>query len=126
MPSVAEYVASRAPSYVGDSRLGAFETQAALETGSAYGVLKNKATFLLMMHWFALDDRGAAVGSSGGTEIGGTIKREKEGSLEREYMLDFSLTARYPDLSQTRWGLELLSLRKKTIFGPRSRFTTAS
>ena len=126
MITVAAYIASRAAQYVGDTRLTAFEAQAEAEiSNNAFGDLRSKAIFLLMMHWLTLDDRGGAIGSGTGSSIGGTVKREKEGGLEREYMLDFSLTLKYPDLSQTRWGLELIGLRKSKIFGPRTRFTTA-
>ena len=123
MATVASYIASRAPNYVGDSRLSAFEEQAALETGTVFGSpdLRSKAIFLLMVHWLTMDDARGGAGSGG---VGGTIKREKEGQLEREYMLDFSITAKYPDLSQTRWGLELIRLRKSKIIMPCNRFST--
>ena len=123
--SVASYITSRAAQYASDSRLTAFEAQASAEIGAnAFGDLRSKAIFLLMMHWLTLDDDGS-VGSGTGSGIGGTVKRIKEGGLEKEYMLDFSLTAKYPDLSQTRWGLELIALRRSKIFSPRTRFTTA-
>jgi hypothetical protein len=94
------------------------ESQATAETGTCFGTLRNKAIALLMLHWLYLDDR-----DSGNQGVGGTVKREREGMLEKEYMIDFSLTSRYPDLSQTRWGMELIRLRKQCLMLPRNRFT---
>lgn len=123
MATVASYIAARAPGFVGDPRLTSFESQARLETGPVFARcgLGDKAVFLLMMHWFALDNRAGGLTNPA---VGGTIRKEKEGGLLREYMLDFSLTQRYPDLSQTSWGMELIRLRKSCILMPRNRFTT--
>ncbi len=119
MPSVQVYIATRAPTYAADARIAPMTTQAELETGQVYtGDLRNKAIALLILHWMFLDDRDGGL-----TGIGGTVKREKEGQLEKEYMIDFSLTVRYPDLSQTRWGLELVRLRRSSIMMPRNRFS---
>ena len=118
MPTVQSYIDTRAPTYSADARLPEMLIQATAETGDVFGVLKNKAIALLMMHWLFLDDR-----DSGNQGIGGTVKREKEGMLEKEYMIDFSLTVRYPDLSQSKWGLELIRLRRAKIITARNRFT---
>ena len=122
MSTVAEYFATRAPSVAIDSTL---ESQARLETGAVFKScgLEEKAIFLLMMHWTAL---GLRTQNGTNTSVGGTIRKEKEGQLVREYMLDFSLTSKYPDLSQTSWGLELIRLRKTCTMGPRNRFTPVS
>lgn len=120
MITVQEYIDTRAPQYSSDTRLPEMEAQAAMEIGCVFGDLANKATFLLIMHWLTLDDRDADTGGQG---IGGTIKRNKEGQLEREFMVDFSLTAKYPDLSQTRWGMELIRLRRSVVMTVRNRFT---
>jgi len=120
LPSVpvSTYINSRS-NFDGDSRLTEFEIQARLEVStSAFGDLQNKAIALLMLHWLTLDDR-----DSTGTGIGGSIKEEKEGMLSREFLLDFSLTKKYPDLTQTRWGLELLRIRNITIVNPINRFS---
>jgi len=116
------YIAARAPNYVSDARVGAMALQAAQEIGIAFGNLQGKATALLILHWLAMDDRAA---QQNGNSIGGTIAGEREGSLERRYMIDFSLTKAYPDLSQTRWGMELIQTRKSAIVtAPFNRFTT--
>ena len=120
--TVLGYIDTRAPHYNGDARLTSAIEQATAETGeNAFpGVLRNKAIFLLVVHWLTLADRDTT--NSGNS---GSIKREKEGKLEREYLIDFTFTKRYPMLSQTTWGLELVALRRSTIFAPRTRHTTA-
>ena len=120
MITIQNYIDTRAPSYSSDSRITAMTAQATLETGEVFiGDLRNKAIALLILHWLFIDDR-----DNGLQGVGGTVKREKEGMLEREYMLDFSVTRKWPDLSQSRWGLELIRLRRSTIMNPRNRFTT--
>jgi len=117
-----QYIDSRAAAYSADARLSSLIEQAELETGPVFqGDLRNKAIALLVLHWLYVDDRSA--GSTGG--VVGTLKREREGSLEREYMIDFSVTARDPDLSQSKWGLELRQLRKSCIFAPMTRMSAA-
>lgn len=121
MITVQNYIDSRAPAYSSDTRIAGLTAQASLETGTVFiGDLRNKAITLLILHWMTVDDRDTDGGSAG---IGGTVKREREGQLEREYMLDFSLTANFPDLSQSKWGLELIRLRRQCIMAPRNRFT---
>lgn len=121
MIPVMSYITSRAPLYVADPRVPDMILQATEETGLAYGKLQNKAIALLVLHWLAMDDRSAA---QGGSSIGGTIAGEREGSLERRYMIDFSLTKAFPDLSQTRWGMELIETRRKSVItAPFNRFT---
>ena len=118
--TVQEYIAARAPQYSADSRLTALTEQAMLETdAAAFGKLYEKAVALLVLHWMAVDDRSS--GTDGG--VVGTLKREREGSLEKEYMIDFSVTARDPDLSQSKWGLELRHLRRSCIFAPMTRMS---
>lgn len=119
MPTVPQYIATRASIYSADARISDMIEQATLEIGEVFvGDLRNKAIALLILHWLFLDDR-----DSNNQGIGGTVKREREGMLEREYMLDFSLTKKYPDLSQTKWGLELIRLRRSSIMTARNRFT---
>lgn len=124
MIPVTTYIATRAPSYSADPRVPAMILQSEAETGTAFGELRNAAIALLVLHWLAMDDRAGGGGGSTSNSVGGTIKREREGSLEREYMVDFSLTKAFPDLSQTRWGMELIELRKKCILTPYNRFVT--
>lgn len=119
--SVQGYIDARASQYSSDPRLGALIEQATLETNAnAYGTLTDKAIALLVLHWLAVDDRS---GTSKDGGVVGTLKREREGSLEREYMIDFSVTSRDPDLSQSKWGLELRQLRKSCIFAPMTRMS---
>ena len=123
MPTVTSYFTERAAAYLGDSRIPGLQLQAEEETGAVFTNCgkKEKALFLLMMHWMELaDDRG---GSKGSGAIGGMVKRVKEGMLEKEFLQDFSLSKRYPDLSQTLWGMELIRLRNSCIIGVRNRFT---
>lgn len=115
------YIAARAPSYSTDPRVPYLLLQAQEEVGAKFGNLIGKAQALLVLHWLAMDDRAAA---SNGSSIGGTISGEKEGSLERRYMLDFKLTLMYPDYSQSRWGMEYIQLIKKSIVqSPWNRFS---
>jgi hypothetical protein len=121
--SVLDYITVRAPSYTADPRTSVMIDQATIETGSLFGTNRNRAISLLVLHWLTMDDRAAGIGGSG-SSIGGTIKREREGSLEREYMVDFSLTKMFPDLTQTRFGMELIELRKKSlVISPFNRFS---
>jgi hypothetical protein len=124
MIPVMTYIDTRAPGYSADTRVSPMILQAEDETGTAFGILRNAAIALLVLHWLAMDDRAGGSGGSLSNSVGGTIKREREGSLEREYMIDFSLTKQFPDLSQTRWGMELIELRKKCILTPYNRFVT--
>lgn len=119
---VQEYIDARASHYSSDPRLGVLIEQATIETNSnAFGRLTDKAIALLVLHWLYVDDRS---GTSKDGGVVGTVKREREGSLEREYMIDFSVTARDPDLSQSKWGLELRQLRKSCIFAPMTRMSS--
>jgi len=113
-----EYIAARSAKYASDSRLPILIDQAGTETGTAYGDNQNRAISLLVLHWLTMDDRDPS-----GTGNGGIVSMEKEGSLQKQYLVDFALTSKYPDLTQTRWGMELISLRRSSIFGPRTRIT---
>jgi hypothetical protein len=121
MASVLDYITVRAPLYAADPRVSTLIDMATIEiSATAYGNNKNRAISLLVLHWLAMDDKSASDGNS----IGGTIKREREGSLEREYMVDFSLTKDYTDYTQTRWGMELIQLTNKSVVkAPFNRFS---
>ena len=127
MSSSLDYIALRAPYYSADSRVGSALSNAEIETGNSYGVNRYKAVALLVLHWLASDD--SATGANGampGGSAGGTLVSEQEGSLKRAYQVDFSLQARYPDLSRTRWGMELIGLTKKTTMSFMTRMVSAS
>jgi hypothetical protein len=120
MATAIEYIASRAAMYSTDLRTPLFIEQASLETGTVFkSSLREKAIALLALHWLTIDDRGIA--NDGAV---GTLKRIKEGSLEKEFMIDFGVTRQDPDLSQTKWGLELRQLRKSCIFAPMTKMST--
>ena len=110
-----DFVNLRAPEYSADPRMGNALVQAATEIGTAYGDNQYKAIALQALHWLAMDDRAAGVNGAAGTgSVGGTLNMEQEGSLKRAYTVDFSFQAKYPDLSMSRWGMELIGLTKKT------------
>lgn len=119
MSSVQSYIDTRAARYSADARLPELQAQAELEVGTVFGSLRYKAVALLMLHWLTMDDR-----DSGGLGVGGAISMEREGSLQRQYLLDFSVTKQNPDLAQTKWGLEYVQLKKSCIIKPMTRFCT--
>lgn len=114
-----DYVAVRSATYAADPRIGTLLSMAENETGAEFGTNRNRAIALLALHWISMDDR-----DSGGQAVGGTVSAEQEGSLRRQYLIDFTLTSRYPDLTQTRWGMERIGLQKGSLIGPRTRFCT--
>lgn len=118
-----QYIQTRAPEFASDPALTTLISMAALETGNYGSVdLTNKAIALLVCHWSSLKSREgeSGVGSSG------AIRSESEGQLSRSYgSTGNAAFSRGADLEQTRWGLELLDLRKSSFFLPRtSRMTT--
>jgi len=118
MPSVSEYITARAPGYLTYTALSELIAQATLETGDVYcgSDLRNKAIMLLTCHWIALDKRdGAGIG------IAGNLSSEREGDLARSYGMQGVSKASDRDLGQTRWGLELLRLRRSCILSARTR-----
>lgn len=120
--TVLGYIGTRAPTKLSDSRVtsGDLEEQVKLELDPKIfkGDLFNKAVALLMLHAMAMDDR-----DTGGAGVGGAISEEQEDRLKRKYLIDFGLTKLFPDLSQTRWGLEFIRLRRSCVITPRTRFT---
>lgn len=116
-----EIVIARVPTYSGDSRLTDYETLATKQTGTVFGDCRNLAIALLMLHMLTIDD-SRAQGASGGGASTGAVKSEKEGDLAKTYGTTASeISSRYPDLSQTVYGLELIRLRKSTILEPTNR-----
>ena len=112
-------IEARAPQYVGDARVSDFIALATLRTGNVFGEVKQYAIALRVLHMLAVSDRGSSI-----TGAGGAITREKEGQLERSYGGSSSTSideGRFPDLSQTSWGRELIALQNENIIGPRNR-----
>ena len=96
--------------------------EAEKETGPVYGDLYDKAVALLVLHWLELKHRSGD-GAGGGTTTG-MITQEKEGDLSRSYGTGSSSGSSGYDqyLSQTTWGIELLDLKRSTIFAYGNRF----
>ena len=87
------------------------------EIGNEYSStdLRNKAIALLTMHNLTIFN------SNNNAQATGTIQSEKEGDLSIKY--GFSGKTKFKDdfLSQTQYGLMLLSLNKGQFFKPRTR-----
>lgn len=114
-----QIIEARAPQYIGDARLSDFIALATLRVGAAFAEVKQYAIALRVLHMLAIADRGSVV-----TGAGGAVSREKEGQLERAYGGSSAASideGRYPDLSQTSWGRELIALQNENILGPRNR-----
>jgi len=82
------------------------------QVGAIFGAHQNTAIAYLVLHWLALEQRGASAAA-------GPVTSEREGDLARSYGgggADLS-----GDLAQTSWGLELKRLRDSTIFAARNR-----
>jgi hypothetical protein len=118
MPTPLQYVTTRAASYLSEPALTDLLAQAELETASIYpnSDIRNKAVALLTCHWIALGKRDSA-----GLGISGNLTSESEGQLSRGYSMQGVSVSTDRDLGQTRWGLELIRLRKSAIFNPRTR-----
>ena len=115
-----QIIAMRSSAYATDERVPGLVVLAEEKTNVyAYGDQTAEAVALLVLHWLTRSDQ-----SSAGVSAPGALSMEREGSLQRQYLVDFSLTKSQPDLTQTGWGMELLGLRKTCIFSPRTRMTT--
>lgn len=113
MSTPKEIIVLRAPQYSGESRLDDLITLAGEQTGTAYGGCRNLAIALLVLHWLTLETQNN--GSAG------SVKSEKEGDLQITYNTSVGVSQKYPDLSQTSYGLELIRLRKSCLLTPRNR-----
>lgn len=113
MSTPKEIIVLRTPQYSGESRLDDLITLAGEQTGTAFSNCRNLAIALLVLHWLTLETQ------NNGTS--GSIISEKEGDLQRAYSTSFVISQKYPDLSQTSYGLELIRLRKSCLFNPRNR-----
>jgi hypothetical protein len=114
------FIQTRALTYSIESNINDLILQAEGETSDNYPTsdLRSKAVGLLVCHWIALSKRD----SSGAMGVGSIIS-EREGKLARSYALA-SVSSKVEvdlDLSQTRWGLELIQHQKKCFFFPRTR-----
>lgn len=118
-----QFIQVRAPSFATDSRINTMLDMASQEIGSepSLNAMREKAKALLVMHWLTLEQRGNGVSGSAGA-AGGAITSETEGSLSRSYgSSGVALAERYPDLTLTAFGLELIGLYRKTIISVRNR-----
>lgn len=117
----------RRPQTPDDARLLDFVALAELETAeSAFGDKYKVAVALRVLHWLTLEEihGGDLDGSTtSGTAVAGSIKAEKEGDLQRQYGGSLVIAQRYPDLSSTQYGTELLELMKACIIKVRTRMT---
>lgn len=78
------------------------------------------AVALQVLHWYAL--AGRANGGVGGA-IAGALSSLKEGDLQVSFSKTFVTSdPADADLAQTKYGLELLALRRSCIFAARNRF----
>ena len=113
-----EIITLRAPAIATaeSARIPDLITLATEQTGPVYDVHIQLAIALLVLHWLALEARGAA-GSPG------PINSEREGDLARSYG-SLGAGARGGDLAQTSWGVELQRLRDSVIFSARNRMVT--
>lgn len=106
----------RASQYIGDARVPDFIALSTQLTGAVFGDDKQLAIALRALHMLALADRGSSV-----TGTAGAITQEKEGQLSRSYGASAQNDQRFPDLSQTSWGRELLALQNMSIMGYRDK-----
>ena len=117
----------RRPQTPDDARLTDFIALAELETAkSAFGDKYKVAVALRALHWLTMEEihGGDLDGSStSGTAVAGSIKSEKEGDLQRQYGGSPAIAQRYPDLSATQYGSELMELMKACIMKARTRMT---
>ena len=111
-------IAVRAPGFATAPDLADLVTLATQLTGAEYGVNREYAKALLVMHWLSLRGRD---GGSGTNVSAGSIQSESEGSLSRSYGVASGANVRDAGLGQTAYGLELLSLRDSVLITFRNR-----
>lgn len=107
-----QIVEARAPQFEGEPRIESLLTLAEAQTGADWRTARNMAVALLVLHWLALEERGAAASP-------GAITSESEGQVSRSY----GSTGQTGALSQTSWGQELTQLRRQTFMGGFTRMT---
>lgn len=119
--SIEEYISSRSSFDPAEEPIVTLIEHAKIEIGNFEfdERIYNKAVSLLVLHWATL---GARVqGDEQSSNVVGGISGEKEGDLSRTYKVHGEKNISDAFLSQTSFGLELLSLRKRFIFTPRNR-----
>lgn len=120
--TIAQIIAVKGPSFVGDSRLDAFEELACLYVSDRAFVDKtNLAKSLVMLHWLTLEAQGGGDSSTSGSGSVGGIKKEQEGKLIREIHSTISEEDSDNYWKSTSFGSEYLILRKACIFKARTR-----
>lgn len=95
------------------AQLNALLAIAEAQTSTAYGDHRNTAVALLALHWMTLNERK---GGSAGAVVSETV-----GDLSRTYAQTQAQGTSGQDLGSTRWGQQLLALRRSTILGVRNR-----
>lgn len=107
----AEIITARAPELAAanSERIPTLITLAGEQTGSVFGVQRNSAIAMLVLHWLASEASASA---------GGALTSEKEGELQRSY----GSAPSNDDLDSTRWGQERKRLaRGAGVLMPRNR-----
>ena len=112
-----EIITLRAPTFAADPRVNDMITLAGEGVGTVFGSRRNEAIALLVMHQLSIDSNT----NGGQTGIVGSVTSEKEGQLSRSYGFSGTWNIKDPYWAQSSFGLELMNLRKATIFGPRTR-----
>ena len=124
--TVEQYIQAVAPALLQDPSLDVYVEMAKERTDRAfYGVKYNHAVALMAAHIAFLLGAGTLGAGSGNAEGGsvGSIASKREGDLSVSFgscaVASAIKNAGDADLSQTRWGLMLISLRKgcKPFFG---------
>lgn len=123
--TIAQIIAVKGPTFVGDSRLAAFEELACLYVGAkAFGAKLNLAKSLIMLHWLTLEAQsGGDSATSGGGVVGG-IKKEQEGKLITEFHSTILEGDGDNYWKSTSFGSEYLTLRRACIIKARNSMVT--
>lgn len=120
--TIAEVIAFKGPSFLGDSRLGGLESAADMYVSmNAYGARWIYAKALLVLHWLTLDAQGGGSSSASGSGIYGGVSEEKEGGLSRKYNLPSNISEKKIYLMSTSFGAEFLMLSDTCILSPMTR-----
>jgi len=120
MATVDENILARSDIDPANPRVVALKTLAAEKSfNSCYDENTiNALQALWVLHWHTLGPDGTGANESGAV---GSVKSEKEGDLAISYgSMDITNT-KDAYLAQTQYGMEILSIRKANIFGPRTK-----
>lgn len=116
--TIDQYIAAIAPTLAASGSSGVFVEMARERTNAEfYGVKYNQAVALMAAHVWFLMGAGNGGAGSGSAEAGsvGNITSKREGDLSVTYGGAQSMQgadASDAELSQTRYGLQLLALRR--------------